>query len=275
MSPRLLRPVALASAFVVECLLLPHAARADAIDTCTSAVVNGQHDEQAGKLRAARAAFLECVKPECPAEVRSVCDGLLSAVDRRMPTVILGARTGDGRDVVEARVLVDGVPLLESLDGRAIAFDPGPHMLRFERAGSPPVDLQVVLSETEKDRRLSVTFARAKVDEADRPAPREARPTPPLVYVLGGVGVAFLGGFVYLAAHGQTQYDACNPHGCSQSTVDGLSVDRGLAFGALGLGVVSLGSAAAVWLTRPSRSAPAMALTLTPAPGGAQLRLAF
>jgi hypothetical protein len=256
----------------------PRLARADVIDACTSAAVAAQKLQRAGKLQDARTNFLACVRPECPGEVKAVCDGLLSTLDTSMPTVIFSARTEDGQDLVDVRVFVDGVTFLTALDGKAVAVDPGPHVVRFEREGSPPVDRRVVIREAEKDRPLTLTFGHRVMPPsppATPPSGGETRPTPALVYVLGGIGLVSLSGFIYLDAHGQSEYDACKPQGCPQATVNALGVDRALAFGALGVGVVSLAAGAGIWLARPTRSIGAMSFTVAPSPGGGSLLVTF
>jgi hypothetical protein len=226
-------------------LLCGTRARADAIDACVSAATSGQQLQREGRLRDARARFLGCVKQECPAEVKAVCDGLLSAVETSLPTVIFGARDEAGNDLIAVRVAVDGTQAAESLDGKAIPLDPGPHALRFEQAGSAPIEQNVVVREAEKNRLVAVTFPSL------RPKPKVERETVHrdrllLSYVFAGVGVSALAAFTSLAIYGQNQYDHCSAHPCPRSTVDALSLDRDLTFGALGVGVVSLG--VATWL---------------------------
>jgi hypothetical protein len=202
--------------------------------------------------------------------VKTVCDRLLSAVEASTPTLIVSARTADGQDVVAAHVLADGTPLVDSLDGKAIAMDPGPHVLRFAREGAAPIELHVVVREGEKNRLVAVTFP-APTDRPDGGEPGPSRPTPVVVYVLAGVGIVSLAAFGYLAIHGQSKYSECDPHGCSPGTVDGLTVDRYLAFAALGVGVATLGAAAYLWVTRPARAPQGLALALAPVPGGGGL----
>jgi hypothetical protein len=258
------------------CIVASSAARADVIEACTSAAASGQRLARAGKLHDARASFVACIRPECPAEVKAVCDGLLSTLDKNMPTLIVGARTEDGQDLVDVRVKVDDVLVLESLDGKAISVDPGPHVLRFDHGASPSVVRTVVMRETEKDRLLSVTFARPRAEPPSRPEPPSAtRATPAIVYVLAGVGAVSLGGFAFLAAYGQSQFDRCNPGRCTQATVDSLGLERGLAFGALGVGVLSLGGAAGLWLLRTSGPTQGASVTVGLAPGGARLLVTF
>jgi hypothetical protein len=249
-------------------LLASDIARADAIDECVTAASSGQELQRQGRLRDARARFLECVRPECPSEVKSVCDQLLATADASLPTVIFAARDRLGADLVAVRVLLDGQAVVASLDGKAVTVDPGPHLLRFEHDGTPPIDLRVLVREGEKNRELAVTF--------EALPPVVARPTSPPVlgYVFGAVGLASMGAFTYLLVHGQHQFDACNPDRCAASTIRTLEVERGLAFGALGVGLTALGLSAWSFLVHAaaSRSAtPVVGLSIGVGSSGARV----
>jgi hypothetical protein len=258
----------------------PREARGDTVDACVSAASSGQKLQRAGQLRAARATFLTCDKSECPAEVRAVCDRLVNSVEASMPTVIFGARDAEGSDLIAVRVRIDGTAVAESLDGKAVPMDPGPHALRFEREGGAPIEQNVVIREAEKNRSLVVTFPSSKrLPAVAGPEPvegdREKRPIPALVYVFAGLGVASLGTFVALDVAGQSRYEACQPpHACTQSTVNSLGVERGVAIGTLGLGIVSLGVATWLFLARPTepRSGAALSLDFEGLRGGGVLR---
>jgi hypothetical protein len=260
---------------LVHGLLLPavllgaSVARADTIDACVSAVTMGQQLQREGKLRDARGSFLTCIRHECPPEVVGVCDRLLAAVEGSLPTVVLGARDSEGRDLVTVRVFVDGSLVMDALDGRAMPIDPGAHTLRFEEPSGMTVEQTVVIREAEKNRALTVTLKRPAVAMPDAPRPERPAPPPPVAaYVLAGVGGIALASFTYLAIHGQSQYDECRSHNCPSSTVDALSVDRALALGALGIGVVSLGAAAWLVLSRPNQSTPNVSFIVGSAAGG-------
>lgn len=220
-------------------------ARADTIEACASAAEAGQRLEREGRLVESRATFLSCAASRCPGEVASLCDRMLTDVDAAMPTVILGARDPAGRDLESVRVLADGAPLADSLDGKARAIDPGPHALRFVGSDGSAAALDVVVREGEKNRLLSVVLGSRTTETPSTDQSRSRRP-PLLGWVLGGVGLAALATFGVLAAHGQTRYDACEPHKCSASTVDSLNLERGAAFVALGIGVA--GVATGGWL---------------------------
>jgi len=269
------RPALLTSLAVATSLLgAPREARADSVEVCVAAVASGQKLQRTGELRAARATFLSCDKNECPAEVRAVCDRLVNTVEASLPTVIFGARDSAHRDLVAVRVRVDGAPVAETMDGKAVPMDPGHHVFRFERDGSAPIEQDFVIREAEKNRPILVTFP-----EAGSPVPppdvvrddRPRRPVPPLVYVLTGVGVASLGVFIALDVNGQSRYDACEGHGCPAS----LSAERAATFAMAGLGLVSLGAATWLFLARPTeppRTTAALSFDVTGLRGGGLLR---
>jgi hypothetical protein len=243
-------------------------ARADQIEVCASAAMTAQRLQRDGRLQSARQALVTCSGPGCPNEVRALCDDLFSRIDASQPTLILGARDEQGRDIVAAAVYVDNVRVADSLDGRAILLDPGPHTLRFERAGSPPVEESIVLREGQKNRSLVVVVPGPTLVASS------SSPIPTASYVLGAIGILGLGVFAALAVDGQSRYDACNPHGCSQSTVDHIATERDVTFGVLGVGVVSL-AAAAWWFffARPTHRA-SLGVGVTGVPGGGVAALA-
>jgi hypothetical protein len=174
---------------------------------CVLAFGEAQRLRREGSLRAAREQLLFCAQPSCPAVIVGKCVPWLAEVELGIPTVIVSARGPDGRDSVEVRVLSDGEPIVDRLDGLPISLDPGPRRLRFERAGVDPIELDVLLTQGEKDRRIEVRFpasgAVPAAGVATAPvvasAPRMARPTSPareraagsfspLVWIGAGVG---------------------------------------------------------------------------------------
>jgi hypothetical protein len=259
----------------LSALAAPKPAHADPVEACVSAVEDGQRLQRSGRLRAAREKFLACDKSECPAEVRAVCDRLVNAVEASLPTVIFGARDAADKDLVAVRVLVDGSPLLPSVDGKAVPLDPGPHQLRFEHEGSNPIDESVVVREAEKNRLIVVTFAESKGAGAGASGNETRRPIPPVVFVLGGLGVASLGVFVGLDVDGQSRYESCQQQkgSCLPSTVHSLSIERGAAIATGVVGLVSLGLATFLFIQRPTEhhAAPALRVDVEGVRGGGLL----
>lgn len=229
---------------------------ADAIDACVTATRVGQEQQRAGRLRAARATFVTCDEASCPAEVRSVCERLLEAAEASQPSIVLAARDEAGHDMADVTVSIDGATIEGALDGKALDVDPGAHDVRFAARDGRAESLHVIAHEGEKNRAVQVTFrALASSVAPETPEKQGSRaPVPILSYVLGGVGVFALGTFTALAIDGQHRYDGCHDHGCASSTVDGLSLERVVAWTALGVGAVSLGAATILFFDRPTTS---------------------
>jgi hypothetical protein len=160
MNARFGRP-ALASALAVFVALVSEAGRARASDSknaCANAAEEAQALRHDGKLRAARDELLLCARPECPELVKVDCQSWLGEVEDALPTIVVRARDARGHDVIGARVLADGKLLERSLDGKAVALDPGPHHFRFEASGAEPADIDVLVTEGEHNRMVEVTF---------------------------------------------------------------------------------------------------------------------
>jgi hypothetical protein len=62
-----------------------------------------------------------------------------------MPSVVLSARTADGRDVTNVKVSVDGQLLVARLEGKAIEINPGVHAFVFEADDFPAVEQKLVI----------------------------------------------------------------------------------------------------------------------------------
>ncbi|AUX26328.1 uncharacterized protein SOCEGT47_068890 [Sorangium cellulosum] len=284
---------ALAVAIALSALacLTPARAHAGDVEACLTASEEGQRLRDEGRLREARARFIACGDAACPALVRSDCAGWLSELEARMPTLILSAQDARGHDVADVQVTLDGAPLAARLDGRAVEVDPGEHVLRFERAGSAPVALRLVVREGEKLRRVSARLTSpaapgagagapgrgAGASREDAGAPSSAG-VPILPIALGGVAVA--GGVAYAAFGLSARADAdhlratCAPR-CTEADVDAVRTKVVAANIAFGVGVAALGGAvAALLLRRPGAAArAAAAVHVVPLPGGAAATL--
>ncbi len=136
------------------------AAKADQARSCIAVADEGQTFRDDGHLVAARGDFESCALAACPAPVRKQCVFWSAEVEARIPTVVLHP-TKDGSEAAGAQVLVDGKVVERSAPGQGLPLDPGKHAFRFELAGSPPVEEEVVLREGEKLRAISASFASA------------------------------------------------------------------------------------------------------------------
>jgi hypothetical protein len=193
MSTRLVICAAM-TAFTAAC---PADAMADApsADACATASDNAQPLRKAGRLRETRQQLLVCVNKSCPTIVRDDCAAQLSEVAKAIPTIVFDAKDASGADLSSVVVLMDGAPLVDHLDGRAIAVDPGAHQFFFRVPGASSVSKGLVLQEGEKDRHERIVFAASSVakDAPDVPAasPGQTRSSWP-TYVTFGIGAAGL-----------------------------------------------------------------------------------
>lgn len=218
-------------------LLTAPLVRADDKQACLAASEKAQQLRNEGKLSAAREELLVCGRAECPKLVQQDCTQWMSEVLQILPTIVPGAKDRRGRDLVDVKVSVDGALVAESIDGKAVPIDPGVHTLRFEAAGAPAVEEQVVVKQGEKNRIVTVTLAigeePASAKEGTAPASEPERSSAPIAaYVVGGLGLAALGAALYvqLDANGDARdlRETCAPR-CAQSDVDDLETRYNIA----------------------------------------------
>lgn len=218
---------------------------------CVGQLDRAQSLRSAHKLREARASYIACSAASCPELVREDCSKSLVDLDAAMPTVVFSARAG-GHDVTDARVLVDGEAIASALDGRAVALDPGNHVVRFERTGGGATEVRLVAREGEKNRAISASFTPTTPPTEGRKT--EAGRFPVLPVLLGGTGLLALGGSLYVRLGADSDADrlrsTCAPT-CDQSSRDALGDKLVVANVALGVGIGVLALAAATWLFDP------------------------
>ena len=284
MRARRLRVIAIAIAAAALALLgAAPGARADEKQACIDASEAAQQLRVDGKLTAARAALLECARPECPGLVRQDCSQWLTEVLAALPSVVLGARDARGRNRFDVRVSVDGAPSTQRLDGKPMVINPGRHVFRYvadSPSASPPVDVDVLVREGEKNREITATFP-ASSPSAPTPAtvvPDGAAPSrpaaggpSPLVWLFGGMAAASLGTSLAFLVAQQVEYDRlrarCGGH-CTPDQVSPVSTERTVAAWTAVGGGVSLGIGALLWFIRSEPVAP-VAFDVVPSSRGA------
>jgi hypothetical protein len=156
-------------------------------DQCVDADTKAQSLRRDGKLSAARDQLKLCVAQACPPLVRDDCAQRLDEVDRVQPTIVFEVHDGGGKDLSAVRVLLDGRPWLDRVDGAAVPLDPGAHTFTFQAAGQPPVTQSFIIREGDKARRERLVVGAAAVPAPPPPsgvtAPPEPPPQPPPVLV--------------------------------------------------------------------------------------------
>jgi hypothetical protein len=241
-------------------------ALADDVRACVAASDRAQVLRDEGKLKLAREQMIACSREACPAVVRKDCTTWLSSLDASMPSVVIGARDAAGKDLVRVRVSVDGSPLLEALDGKALPIDPGAHTFRFELPGEKPLEVPFVIREGEQRRALFVQFP---PKEAPPPPPPSAAKVPVAPIVLGVLGVAALANFAAFGVWGRnellTLHATCGiKHDCSDAQVNDTRTKLIVADVSLGTGIAAIATGAIVLIVGRLRAAPQRGSAFTP-----------
>src|SRR6266542_14583 len=130
-------------------------ARADQ-QTCSRSYDAAQQLKKNGAYLSARKELVTCVK-ECPPAIERVCTEWFDGLERLVPSIVVHAQAA-GEDRSDVKIEVDGKPLVDKIDGRAIDVDPGQHEFTFTLMGYPQVKKHVVLHEAEQLRVVNVTF---------------------------------------------------------------------------------------------------------------------
>lgn len=224
----------LAMLMFVATILHGSTVQAQTARECAYAFEHSQIKERDGKLLAAQRLASKCARAACPDVIRAECIGRHRALAKSMPSLVIVARDASGKDVVDAKLLIDGVEVRARLDGKAIEVDPGTHELRIEAPTRAPVKQTVVVAQGEKHRMMVITLSgagslwtgpRAMPETASSPAggaseePGEGMS--PLVW--GGFGVAGVGLIVGAVTAGVAFAGAstCEKDGCTQDELDG------------------------------------------------------
>lgn len=241
---------------------------AHADDACLSSHADAQLLRKKHALSAAASALRMCAREACPSLVQKDCIRWLSEVEAEQPTVVVVATDEEGNETLGVRVLLDGKPLLEKLDGSPIAIDPGEHVLRFERPSGSREE-RIVLHDGEKSRSVKVTFAVRKTEEAER-APRAAIPAS--TWAFGAVAVAALGSFAYFGLTGRAKESSlstsCAPR-CSDDDIARVRRSYLVADISLGVSVASFAIATVIAITSKPPESAKTAVDVRVLPGGA------
>lgn len=261
-------------------------ARASTKAECAAAYESSQEQRSQSRLRQARQSLVTCSQAGCPSFIKKDCAKWLSEVESELPTVVFSAKAGSD-DVTNVKVTLGDEVLAESLDGRAVDMDPGAHTFVFESEKHGRKEVNVVVKEGQKAQTIEVQFEAPK-PKGDTTEPEVAdagakkistddeggRKT--IAYVLAGVGAIGVGGFAYFGLSGKSDQSslACaDTKTCTDDDLDPIKKKYLYADISLGVGVVSLGIATYLLLTKPGKEAPvdqakALRFDVAPAQGG-------
>lgn len=192
------------------------AASPDLKRTCVDASTQGQTLRDEGKLLEARAELLVCAQDACPAVVRKSCLEWLAEVEARTPSIVVRAVDQRGNDVTDATLTIDDAEY--KLDGRAVSLNPGTHTITITEASGQTSEQRVLLTEREQNRPVTVqlgasddgsegAFAGA-LSGAQTPRKADQKYSVPVgSWVLGAVGLAGIGAFIYLQVASAKELD--------------------------------------------------------------------
>ncbi len=187
---------------------LPARATAPSTQDCLTASETANQLASQHRLRAERKQLLICAAPSCPGEIRQECSLRFEEVDRVMPSIVFEAKDAAGNDLSAVTVAVDGELLAYRLEGVPLGVDPGEHQFVFQAAGYPAIQKQLVILQSQKDRRETIVFAQLGAGAAAQgltPAtasvqgvpdvrarapgkPEESGKSRAPAYVIGGIG---------------------------------------------------------------------------------------
>jgi hypothetical protein len=251
--------------------------------TCARAYESAQEEKTAGRLKAAIEHLKSCIAPSCATFIREDCLRWMDQTEGALPTVVFSVRE-DGKDMTNVEVLCDDVPLVGTLDGKALPVDPGLHDFTFNVPRLPPLARQVLIREGERNRIINVEFSRpaaappAPLLNTKTTLPTELRPRSgahALPYSLASVGVLGVAGFTAFALLGSRQQGelerTCSPF-CQSSQTDSVKTKYLVADTCLGVGLISLGIATFLLVRSHGEAAanraPATSIGLIPRSSG-------
>lgn len=237
---------------------------------CPSSSEAGQRLRDKNKYIAARAMFRACSQPSCPSIVRKDCAKSLAELDEVQPSIVIAAQDAAGADLAAVRVKLDGREVASRIDGSPIAIDPGEHTLRIEADAHAPLSQHVIVRVNEKNRIIRALFddgpkavlvGPPKKTESSAEPPSSGTRTRVVAIVLTAVGALSIGSFAYFGFTSKSDLDSlrseCSPY-CEKSKVDDVKSKLLVADVSLGVGIVTIGVAAVLFLTSgPSKPAVA------------------
>jgi len=172
-------------------------ARADGKSACFDAASQAQVMRDEHRLVEARAQLRVCSSAACPAAVQKDCASWLDGVEQGLPTVVVSAKDGCGKDLVDVALSIDGQPVASKLTGQAIPVNPGLRAFHLALPDGTSVDRQVMVREGKKNESVDVVIGAQVAPPTTPPAtPSSERSSSAswrtVGWVTGGVGVAGL-----------------------------------------------------------------------------------
>lgn len=286
------RRLVLASLVLPRFTLAQEASAADPTPSkvqCAHAFEEAQRLRNAGRYLDASREVRTCTNPSCGVALSEECAKIYGELEAATPSVVFAARDNAGRELASASVRIDDDDTQRSLDGKPVALDPGNHRFVFNADGWEPRAESAVIRAGERFRPIVVVLqppasssapaaASSPTTEAAPPDPDRAARVPLGVYVLGGVAVAGVGGFVGFRLWGSHDFDelsrTCKPD-CTSSSIDQVRQKYLLSTVSLGIGAAAAAGAVTWYFAaRPSAAKSSARLQVSPSADGVSARFA-
>lgn len=237
------------------------AAQETAKEACANSFEAAQDRRAEDKLKLARDELDACIAA-CPPVLAEKCQAWRREVIEALPSVVMRARTTDGRELHDVMVRIDG-GAAQPLTRDPIELDPGRHTFSFERAGSRAVSQEVTLATGAKETPVVAEFAIPPPPRPPPARPSEAGGGPPLsTWILGALGIAALGVGAALAIAGHVRRAEAlepPPSGCTPvcsddvvASIRNLWIAGGVT---AGVGAVLTVTAGVLWAADDPRGA--------------------
>jgi hypothetical protein len=254
--------------------------------SCEASYEKAQTERLAGHYISASAAALACSQIQCNQAIVRECLRLYESLEQDTPTLVFSARKGEGGELTDVKVEMDGKQVADRITGRPMTVDPGPHQFAFIEPTRGRIETSETARVGDHARVIEVTFpdpnakaaaAGAGAAGADQGAQAEKQKgIPPMTFVLGGVGVVGLASFAYFRVSGVGDYNhynaTCSPY-CNPNDIDKVRTKFTASYISLGVGIAGVAGAAVVYvLSRTGDKSPRSEAALQPIDGGAMAR---
>jgi hypothetical protein len=237
---------------VLLAFLGPSGVALSANEACFDSYERTQRLRKDGKLVEASDQAAICAADSCPGMIKTDCARWKNEISKATPTVVFAAEDDQGKDVTGTTVFVDDRKVADSIDGKPVPLDPGPHRVRFE-SGDRKTEVTVELAAGDSNRRVAGTLA---PPPPPPPPPSTHRRIPTVSLVLGGAAAVGLVSFVSFAIAGRVQ-QGCSPM-CQPGQISAMRTEYAIADVSWITGLAALGGGVAFWIAQPSttHSAP-------------------
>jgi hypothetical protein len=247
---------------------------------CAAAYEKAQELYKDGKYSSARGELAVCSEASCPDWIKSDCVKMAADIEQNQPTIVIVARDSQGKDVGDARVILDGEMIAERNSGTPVPVDPGEHKVRLVRTdanGTEQASEQSFVARAgERNRDVVVTFqshAPAPAPPVEQPKERRGSPVPAII--VGSAGLLTLGVSIGIGLAAKSDVDGMRAtcgmtHSCAQSDIDSANAKLIVSDILTVAGIVGIAGGVVLFLLRPKMTEPATTgVVVTPARGGA------